>query len=91
MNHSSDLWNLTESIHTVRLYSLEIRKFINNAILDLIEGCLIKVTVQFGRCFRLMEPIYVISQRNPIDPYITEKLIKFSKSLFYFYLAISNK
>ena len=29
--------------------------------------------------------------RNPINLYITEKLIKFSKSLFNFYLVISNK
>ena len=50
-----------------------------------------KVTVQFERCFRLMEHISVISCRNPINPYITEKLIKFSKSLFNFYLVISNK
>ena len=52
---------------------------------------LIKVTVRFERCFRLMEHISVISCRNPINLYITEKLIKFSKSLFYFYLVISNK
>ena len=51
----------------------------------------VKVTVQFERCFRLMEHISVISRRNPINLYITEKLIKFSKSLFYFYLVISNK
>ena len=51
----------------------------------------IKVTVQFERCFQLMEHISVISCRNPIILYITEKLIKFSKSLFYFYLVISNK
>ena len=50
-----------------------------------------KVTVQFERCFRLMEHISVISCRNPINLHITEKLIKFSKSLFYFYLVISNK
>ena len=50
-----------------------------------------QVTVQFERCFRLMEHISVISCRNPINLYITEKLIKFSKSLFYFYLVISNK
>ena len=51
----------------------------------------IKVTVQFERCLRLMEHISVISCRNPINLYITEKLIRFSKSLFYFYLVISNK
>ena len=44
----------------------------------------VKVTVQFERCFRLMEHISVISCRNPRNLYITEKLIKFSKSLFYF-------
>ena len=44
----------------------------------------IKVTVQFERCFRLMEHIPVISCYNPINLYITEKLIKFSKSLFSF-------
>ena len=49
-----------------------------------------KVTVQFQRCFRLMEHISVISRRNPINLYITEKLIKFSKSLSHFYLVISN-
>ena len=52
---------------------------------------LFKVTVQFERCFRLMEHISVISCRNPINLYITEKLIKFSKSVFNFYLLISNK
>ena len=52
---------------------------------------LFKVTVQFEQCFRLMEHISVISRRNPINLYITEKLVKFSKSLFYFYLVISNK
>ena len=41
----------------------------------------VKVTVQFELCFRLMEHISVISFRNPINLYITEKLIKFSKSL----------
>ena len=51
----------------------------------------VKITVQFERCFRLMEHISVISCRNPINLYITEKLIKFSKSLFNFYLAISNR
>ena len=50
-----------------------------------------KVTVQFERCFRLMEHISVISCRNPINLHITEKLIKFSKSLFNLYLIISNK
>ena len=30
----------------------------------------------------------VISRRNPINLYITEKLIKFSKSLFHFYLVL---
>ena len=49
-----------------------------------------KVTVQFERCFRLMEHISVISRRNPINLFITEKLIKFSKSLFNFCLVISN-
>ena len=51
-------------------------------------GC--TVTVQFEQCFRLMEHISVISCRNPINLYITERLIKFSKSLFNFYLVISN-
>ena len=37
-----------------------------------------------------MEHISVSSCRNPINLYITEKLIKFSKSLFNFYLVISN-
>ena len=71
----------------------------------------LKVTVQFERCFRLMEHISVSSchnpniiiyllilrvlhvqmlTRSPINLYITEKLIKFSKSLFNFYLVISN-
>ena len=50
-----------------------------------------KVTVQFERCFQLMEHISVISCHNPRNLYITEKLIKLSKSLFYFYLVISNK
>ena len=54
------------------------------------KGNIFKVTVQFERCFRLMEHISVISCRNPINLYITEKLIKFSKSLFNFYLVISN-
>ena len=52
---------------------------------------LFEVTVQFERCFRLMEHISVISCRNPINLFITEKLDKFSKALFYFYLVISNK
>ena len=51
----------------------------------------LKVTVQFERCLRLMEHISVIWCRNPINLYITEKLIKFSKLLFCFYLVISNK
>ena len=39
-----------------------------------------------------MGHISVISCRNPINLYITEKLIlKFSKSLCNFYLVISNK
>ena len=33
----------------------------------------VKGTVQFERCFRLMEHISVISCRNPINLYITEK------------------
>ena len=37
----------------------------------------LKVTVHFERCFRLMEHISVISCRNPINLYITEKLIQF--------------
>ena len=37
---------------------------------------LIKVTVQFERCFQLMDHISVISRRNPINLYITEKLNK---------------
>ena len=52
---------------------------------------LLKVTVQFERCFRLLEHISVISWRNPINLYITVKLIKFFKSLFNFYLVLSNK
>ena len=51
----------------------------------------VKVTVQFERCFRLMEHMSVILCRNPINLHITEKLIKFSKSLFNLYLVISNK
>ena len=51
----------------------------------------LKVTVQFEQCYRLMEHISVISCRNPINLYITEKLVKFSKSLFYFFFVISNK
>ena len=51
----------------------------------------IKVTVQFERCFRLMEHISVISCRNSINLYITGKLIKFYTSLFNLYLVISNK
>ena len=50
-----------------------------------------KVTVQFKRCFWLVEHISVNLQRNPINLYITEQLIKFSKWLFNFYLVISNK
>ena len=38
-----------------------------------------------------MEHISVISCRNPINLFITEKLIKLSKSLFNLYLVISNK
>ena len=52
------------------------------------EETQLKVTVQFERCFRLMEHISVISWRNSINLSITEKLIKFSKSLFCFYLVI---
>ena len=52
---------------------------------------ILKVTVQFERCFRLMEHISVISWRNPINLYITKKLIEFFKLLFNFYLVISNK
>ena len=51
----------------------------------------IKVTVQFERCFRIMKDISLISWRNSINLYITEKPIKFSKSLIYFYLVILNK
>ena len=51
----------------------------------------VKVTVQFELRFWLMEHISVISYCNPINLFITEKLIKFSKSLFNFYLVISNK
>ena len=40
-----------------------------------LPGMSVKVTVQFKRCFRLMEHI-------SINLYITEKLIAFSKSLF---------
>ena len=39
----------------------------------------------------LMEHISVISCRNSINLFITEKLIKFSKSFFCFYLIIENK
>ena len=56
-----------------------------------VDCLVLKVTVQFERCFRLMEHIFAISCRNPINLYITEKLIKFPKSLFNFYLLISNK
>ena len=56
-----------------------------------LKQALLKVTMHVGRCFRLMEHISVISFSNPINLYFTEKLIKFSKSLFYFYLIISNK
>ena len=51
----------------------------------------IKVTVQFERCFRLIEHISVISCRNPINLYITEKLIKFSNRNLIYILLISNK
>ena len=34
-----------------------------------------------------MEDIFVISCRNPINLYITEKLIEFSKSLFSFFFG----
>ena len=61
-----------------------------NTVLEYSPNTDLKVTVQFERCFRLMELISVISCRNPINIYITEKLIKFSKSLFNFYLVISN-
>ena len=47
--------------------------------------------ILFERCFRLMAHISVISWHNPINLYITEKLIKFSTSWFYFNLVISNK
>ena len=49
------------------------------------------ITAQFELCFPLMEHISVISCRNLINLYITEKIIKLSKSLFNFYLVISNK
>ena len=55
-----------------------------------VTGIGFKVTVQFERCFRLMEHTSAISCRNPINLYIAGKLIKFSKSMFYFYLVISN-
>ena len=55
------------------------------------EYALLMVTVQFERCFRLMEHISVISWCSPINLYITEKLFKLSKSLFYSYLVILNK
>ena len=51
----------------------------------------LKVTVQFERCFWLMEHISVISCRNSINQNITEKLIKFSKLLYNCYLVILNK
>ena len=38
-----------------------------------------------------MEHISVILCRNPINLYIIEKLTKFFKSMFSFYLVISNK
>ena len=65
----------------------------NFVLLEKIGNILVvvKVTAKFERCFRLMEHISVISSRNPINLYTAEKLIKFSKSLFYFYLVISNK
>ena len=52
---------------------------------------MLKVTVQFERCFRLMEHISVTLWRNPINLYITEKLIKLSKSLFNLCLVILDK
>ena len=55
------------------------------------EILILKVTVQIERCFRLMEHIAVISWHNPINLYITKKLMKLSKSLLYFYLENSNK
>ena len=43
-----------------------------------------KVTVQFERCFRLMEHISIISRRNPINLYITEKLTNSLNRCFIF-------
>ena len=48
-----------------------------------------KVTVQFERCFRLMEHISVISLRNLLNLYIIEGPNKLFES-FNFYLEISN-
>ena len=67
--------------YSFREYYIHSRKYVH----------VVKVTNQFERCFRLMEHISVILCRNPINLYITEKLIKFSKSLFNFYLVILNK
>ena len=52
-----------------------------------------KVAVQFELCFWLMEHkiISVILLCNPIKLYITEKLIKFFKLQFYFYLVLNFK
>ena len=63
---------------------------LGSSIFGSLEHYCVKNTVQFVRCFRLMEHNFVISCHNPVNLYITEKLIKFSKSLFYFYLVISN-
>ena len=77
---SLNLKRLSLTIHPqcITFYNYEIWKWV-------------KVTVQFERCFWLKEHISVISWRNPINLYITEKLIKFSKSLFNFSLLILNK
>ena len=73
--------------------SIAITKYFNCELVTTVSNNynLIKVTVQFERCFRLMEHISVSSCPNPINIYITDKLIKFSKSLFNFYLVISNR
>ena len=59
--------------------------------MELLSSVRLKVTVQFERCFQLMEHISVISWRNPINLYITEEPIKFSISLCNFYLLCSKK
>ena len=50
----------------------------------------LRLLFSLSSVFGLMEYISVISCRNPINLYIPENLIKFSKSLFNFYLVILN-